>query len=255
MKKLFLLSAIAVSGLIYSSADAQIRVGLGIGFAPQRAIYATYQAPAYAGDGDEYYYLPDLGVYYNVTDRCYVYFDGSEWISVASLPGQYSDYDWTTARRFEINAFRPYLHDDVYYSRYNGHRFEGWGRPNNYDRDGYANRGYRNADRDFDRDHDRYNQPAQYNRNNDHSFDRNRGAFNQPVQDRRDNNEGFDNRGQSFNRQPIQQNRDNNQGFDNRGRGNDNRQKDQNRGQDNKGGNDRFAKNNDGPANHRMAKF
>lgn len=261
MKKLALLSAIAISGFMINTADAQIGIRASIGFAPQRAIYATYPAAVQSpvnSDGDDYYYLPDLGVYYNLTDQDYVYFDGNEWVTAEYLPGQYRDYDWRNARRFEVRAYRPYMHDDVYRSRYEGNRFEGWARANDNDHyhGGYANRGDRDGDH-FDRDRNRYNQPVQYNRGGDDHSDRNRGAFNQPVQQRRDKNQGFDNRGQGFNRQPAQQNRNNNQGFDNRGQGSDNHQNDRNRGNDNKGGDAHYGQNNrqNGNADHRMAKF
>ncbi|MBB3054113.1 hypothetical protein [Mucilaginibacter gotjawali] len=278
MKKLALLSAIAISGFMINTANAQIGVRVGIGFAPQRAIYATYPAAVQTPvneDGDDYYYLPDLGVYYNVTDQYYVYFDGNEWITAEYLPGAYRDYDWRNARRFEVRANRPYMHDDVYRSRYEGVRFEGWAhRDGDHFDGGYANRGDRDGYRDFDRDHYRYTQPAPYNRDNDHRFDGDRRAFSQPVQERRDHR-GFDNRDQGFNRQPVQQNRDNNHGFDNRGQGFDNYQNDRNRGNDNRGqgadnrqndrnrGNDNrgvdahYGQNDhqNGDANRRMAKF
>ncbi|MDR3693656.1 hypothetical protein [Mucilaginibacter sp.] len=248
MKKLALLSAIAISGFMINTANAQIGIHVGIGFAPQRAIYATYpptvQSPDY-GDGDDYYYLPDLGVYYNVTDQDYVYFDGNEWVTAEYLPGAYRDYDWSNARRYEVRAYRPYMHDDVYRSRYEGNRFEGWAqRDGDHFEGGYANRGNGDGYRNFDRDHNRYNQPVQYNRAGDGHFDRNQSAYNQPVQQRRDNNQGFDNRAQGFNRQPVQQNRDNNQGFNNRGRWTDNHQNDRSRGNDNRGGDARYGQNN-----------
>ena len=259
MKKLALLSAIAISGFMINTAEAQIGIRVGIGFAPQRAIYATYPAAVQApvnGDGDDYYYLPDLGVYYNVTDQCYVYFDGSAWVSAEYLPGAYHDYDWRNVRRFEVRAERPYMNDDFYRSKFEGSRFAGWARHNDNDHfnNGYANRG---DNRNFDRDHNRYSQPVQYNRGNDQHFDTNRGAYNQPVQQRPDNNQGFNNRGQGLNRQPVQQNRDNNHGFDNRSQGNDKNQNDRNRGNDNKGGNARYGQNNskNGEAGHKMAKF
>jgi len=232
MKKLFILSAIAFGGLIYTTADAQIRVGVNLGYAQGPAVQAN---PAFGNGYDDYFYLPDLGVYYDATTQCYFYFDGTEWVSSPYLPGQYANYDWRSARRFEIRAFRPYLHDDFYRERYNGNRFAGWDR-GNYDRDRvYANRGDRDGDRNFD--HDRYDRNDGYNRDNNQHFDANRDVHNGGQ---------FENRGQgAYTRQP-QQNRDNNQGFDNKGRGFDKGRNDQNKNTDHgrsdqKGRGDKFS--------------
>src|ERR1700722_6461636 len=147
MKKLFILPAIAFGALVYTTADAQIRVGVNLGYQPQPVVYnqpAVPATPAF-GNGDDYYYLPDLGVYYDVTDQCYVYFDGAEWVFSAYLPGQYADFDWRSARRFEINAFRPYLRDDIYRGRYEGNRITDWGRARDND---HGNNGYRDQRND-----------------------------------------------------------------------------------------------------------
>ncbi|HWZ02248.1 MAG TPA: hypothetical protein VNX40_01485 [Mucilaginibacter sp.] len=250
MKKLVLLSAIAISGFMINTANAQIGIRVGIGYAPQRAIYATNTVAVEApvnDDGDDYYYLPDLGVYYNVTDQDYVYFDGYEWVTTEYLPGQYHDYDWRNARRFEVRAERPYMNDDFYRSKYEGNRFEGWARANDNDRNngGYAYNGDRDGNRNFNNGQNRYNQPAQYNR----------GAYSQPVQYNKGNDQHFEaNRG-AYN-QPAQQRRDNNQGF-NRGQASDNHQNDRNRGNDNRGGDARYSQNNrqNGNGDHRMSKF
>lgn len=245
MKKLALLSAIAISGFMINTANAQIGIHVGIGFAPRQAIYATYpptvQSPD-EGDGDDYYYLPDLGVYYNVTDQDYVYFDGNEWVTNEYLPGAYRDYDWRDARRFEVRAYRPYMHDDIYRSRYEGNRFEGWAhRDGDHFDGGYATRGDRYGYRNFDRGRYSYNQRTQYNRNNDRRFGGDRGAFNQSFQDHRDNR-AFDNR---------------DHGFNNRGQGADNHQNDRNRGNAYRGGDAHYSQNNrqNGNDGHRMAKF
>ena len=234
MKKLLVLSAIAFGGLLVNTADAQIRVGANLGFDAQPVSYNQPGAQAYA-DGDDYYYLPDLGVYYDVTDQCYFYFDGSEWISSAYLPGQYANYDWRNARRFEVRAFRPYMHDDFYRGRYNGNRFENWDR-NNYRNDGgYANR---DGDRRFDRD--RNDQRGQYNRANDQRFDADHGNYNRPQQQYRDNGGRFENRGQEFRGRDEHQNAYSNQGGDKRGGGFNNHQNGQNRDQNGRNGqNDR----------------
>src|ERR1700683_1057801 len=121
MKKLFIISAIAISGLIYNTANAQIRLHVGFGFRPHVALYVpapvvVEPAPIYAqaapvydqsqdvynDSNDDYYYLPDVDAYYDVNDQCYYYNDGTDWISAAYLPGAYRNYDWRNAPRYEI---------------------------------------------------------------------------------------------------------------------------------------------------------
>ncbi len=163
MKKLILVSAIAISGLFYSTANAQIRVGFGIHFnapriyVPHRVVVAeqtpvVYNEPVNYDGNDDYYYLPDVDAYYNVTDQCYFYNDGGNWVSAAYLPGAYRDYDWRNVRHFEVRQSRPFMHDDYYRNRYNGVTFNGeWNRRENHyatdyrvNHDQYRNNQYRN---------------------------------------------------------------------------------------------------------------
>jgi len=227
MKKLIILSAIAISGLVYNSADAQVRLQLGLHFGTPRVIYTqapVYQeaAPAYDDqaqvnddNGNDYYYLPDVDAYYNINEQCYYYFDGDNWISAAFLPGAYHDYNWRNATRYEVRVPHPYMHNDFYRSRYNGNVAVNWGH-NNYNNHN-ASQGYR---------------------------------F---------NDQHFDNRGQGGYNQPSQPNRNNDQHFDNKGLGNHNQPANQNNGheRDTKGGTEHFAQNSPhgGFANHRMSRF
>src|ERR1700761_2361613 len=130
MKKLVILSAIAMSGFIYNTANAQIGINVGFHFGHAR-IYAhapvvVEQAPVYEqtepvyddANNSDYYYLPDVDAYYNVNENCYYYFDGDSWVSAEYLPGEYRGFDWRNARRFEVRGFRPYMHNDFYREKY-----------------------------------------------------------------------------------------------------------------------------------------
>lgn len=205
MKTIALISAIALSSLLFNNkADAQIRIHLGLNFGARPVVYApardvTEQPADYCEptnyDGDEdYYYLPEVDAYYSVPDQCYYYNDGSEWVSAAYLPGDYSNYDWRTARRFEVRAPRPFLHDDYYRARYNGVAFNGhWNRSYNHV---YVNNEYSyNHDhfRANDQKLDNFNRGGdnrQFNRAKDQHFD-NRFTSNQQMEQ----NRNFDNRG------------------------------------------------------------
>ena len=237
MKKLIILSAITISGLFYNTANAQIRFHFGIRFAPRRVVYVQpapvvveqqpvyeqpapaydeQQAPAYDDSNSDYYYLPDVDAYYDVNAQCYYYNDGDNWISAAYLPGEYRDYDWRSARRYEVRAPRPFMHNDFYRSRYNGHSVAGWRRDDNHFDAGFANRGFRGDDHRFD------------NQGFDHRFDNGGNRGGDQHFDNRGQNQHFDNGG----------NRGGDQHFDNRGQN----QHFENGG--NRGGDQRVAQNN-----------
>ena len=203
MKKLAIISALALSGFAFNSANAQVHVSVGFNLGGpvvvQRPV-AVY---------DDYYYLPDVDAYYSVDENLYYYNDGYDWVSAVYLPGAYRNYSWNNVRRVEIRANRPYMNHNVYRTRYNGARFD-WGRYDN-----------RNDRRDWNRN--AANNRPDWNRGNDRP-DWNRGNNTRP-----DQNRGNDNR--------PDWNRGNNNGPDRGGRpsqGNDNR------GNDNRGGNGGF---------------
>jgi len=178
MKKIALISAIALSGLLYNTAKAQVRIHVGFNFGP-RPVYVParvivqqpveYSEPVnYDGDED-YYYLPEVDAYYSVPEGCYYYNDGSRWMSAAYLPGAYRDYNWRTARRYEVRAPRPYMHHDYYRSRFGGVAFNGRWSQRNYYHGGYAYNNHRNDSRRFDN-----NWGNGYNHQYDQRNDRNR---------------------------------------------------------------------------------
>ena len=119
MKKIALISAIALSGLIYNTANAQISFGIHINTPAVRVVAATPVYTEYT-PADDYYYLPEVDAYYSVAERCYYYNDGDDWVSAAYLPGEFRNYNWRNARYYEVRARRPYLNADVYRTRYRG---------------------------------------------------------------------------------------------------------------------------------------
>lgn len=157
MKKLFLISAIAISGMMVQTANAQIHLGLHVNLGGPVYVPA---APVYADD--DYYYLPDVQAYYSVNSRMYYYNDGYNWVSAAYLPGAYRDYDWTHARRFEVRGDRPYLHDDVYRARYGAAEHFDWNRREGYDRDRAYAAQPRNDHQDYNREQYRGDNREQY---------------------------------------------------------------------------------------------
>ncbi|WP_214070289.1 hypothetical protein [Mucilaginibacter sp. dw_454] len=133
MKKIALVSAIALSGLFYTSANAQIlQIGLRLG-GHRPVVEASLATPSVAVDynnADDYYYLPDVDAYYSVPEHAYYYNNGDNWVSAAYLPGEYRNYDWRAARHYEVRAPRPFLRADMYRERYSGRAYD-WRAYNN----------------------------------------------------------------------------------------------------------------------------
>jgi hypothetical protein len=203
MKKIYLLSAMVLAGLFANKAQAQISVHIGLNL-PVRHVYVPAPQPEVIynddfDDSDDYYYLPEVEAYYSIPLQCYFYNDGGRWIRAQYLPGAYRNYDWRTARRFEVRGRRPYMNHDVYRGRWGGNANRGdWNRRNN----DYANRGNNNNGR-WDRDNNR----GDYGRNN------NRNGYDQRNRDDRGRGNWGGQNGGGQQQQPQQPNRNNGGGW------------------------------------------
>ena len=162
MKKLlFSLPVCLLLAVSTPKANAQVSVSVGIWTPP----------PEYASVN--YYYLPDVNAYYDADAQCYYYNNGYNWISAAYLPGEYRNYDWRNARRFEIREHGPYMRSDFYRSRYEGRQIEAFRHFNN---NNYFAGAYRN---------DNHFNNRNFNRGNDNHFnDIGRRGFSQPNNNR-----------------------------------------------------------------------
>jgi hypothetical protein len=196
MKKITIISAIALSGLFYSNANAQLlQIGLHLG-GGRPVIQAALVTPSVAvsySNADQYYYMPEIDAYYSPYEKVYYYNDGGRWVSNAYLPGEYRNYDWRTARRYEVRAHRPYLNADVYREKYRGNARD-WNRRD----DRFDNR----RDDRFDNRNDRRNNGPRFERPNN-----NRGAEHADNRGRDNGNRRDDrnDRGQgNYNQQPQQ---------------------------------------------------
>lgn len=248
MKKLAILLAAGAGLLTFKTANAQIGLHVSLNFGPV-ATRVVVPAPVrvlqtdYYDNTDDYYYLPDVEAYYSVPQHCYYYNDGARWVSAAYLPGRYHDFDWRSARHYEVRAARPYMHHDEYRNRFGGFDQPGGRFDNQYanrggfdrDRGGFDNRGGFGNNRNDNRGWNGDNRGGQYNAPN-------RGNYGQPQ----NNNGGqYQNNGQQGRGdygQPANNNNSNG-GQQGQGRGNYDGQPNQNNGQD-RGGNrndERFA--------------
>jgi len=114
MKKLILAGLLIVSAFGYES-KAQISVNINIG-----------SQPAWGPTGYnhvDFYYLPDINVYYDVTRAQYIYQNGAQWTYVNTLPSAYRNFDIYNSYKVVVNEPKPYLNNKsqkLQYAKYKG---------------------------------------------------------------------------------------------------------------------------------------
>lgn len=162
-----LMTALFVSGFVIQTAGAQVRVSLNLNIGSQ---------PVWGPVGYshvEYYYMPDIDVYYYVPRRQYVYQERGSWIFSASLPYRYNNYNIYSGYKVVINEPTPYRNAQVYRTRYASYKGN---RSQKTIRDSRDSRYYEIKEHPehnrWKQDQDRRRQPNQDNRK-------------QPKQDRR----------------------------------------------------------------------
>lgn len=143
MKKITLLAMFITTLSVINKTDAQVRFGFNVRIGSP-VVAAPVMNNYY---GDDYYYYPDIDMYYSIAAQQYVYLDGGRWLFSNAIPYMYRGYNFNEIRRININEARPWLHADVYRDRYAYH--ENYNRYNNsYDRNVYAHENtYRPAPR------------------------------------------------------------------------------------------------------------
>ncbi len=117
MKKIILVSTILFTLIsLTQKTQAQVRVGVNINIGSQ----PVWGPVGY--DYAEYYYLPDIDAYYYVPRHQFIYLSNGRWIFSAALPVRYHDYDLYSGYKVVINEPRPYLHANVFRTRYAPYR-------------------------------------------------------------------------------------------------------------------------------------
>jgi hypothetical protein len=116
MRTFFYAIAFLTGGIIFTAttSQAQIRLQVNIGNQPE------WGPSGY--EHVEYYYLPDIDMYYSVTDSEFIYFDGRTWVHRAELPRRYRNYDLYKSYKVVVNDPNPWAHNDDYHRRYYGYR-------------------------------------------------------------------------------------------------------------------------------------
>lgn len=102
-----------------STLDAQVRADLSSNVDHQPMWGPT------GYDRVEYYYLPDIEVYYSVALHRFSYNERGYWISRPSLPSRCREYDLYTSYKVVVNEPAPYRNHKKYkeqFSSYKGRR-------------------------------------------------------------------------------------------------------------------------------------
>jgi hypothetical protein len=128
MRRLLFIYVLVFAVFAAMPARAQVNVSVNIGAQP------LWGPVGYSYV--EYYYLPDIELYYNVPRKQYVYLDHGRWLFASALPTRYRGYDFYTGYKVVINEPKPYLQfrkHKVKYARLKGHSSRQALIRNNYD--------------------------------------------------------------------------------------------------------------------------
>ncbi|WP_268846937.1 hypothetical protein [Flavobacterium aestivum] len=154
-----------IIGLLFfaaSSTQAQVSVNVNIG-TPN--VNVNVGRPPVWGpvgyDDTEYYYLPDIEVYYDIRASQYIYFGNGGWIRARQLPHRCRNYDLYSGYKVVLTDY----HGHTPYSYFNTHRvkyYKGYkGKPQKnrgeyrvrYENDDYDDHGHDHHDKHEGRGH------------------------------------------------------------------------------------------------------
>ena len=99
-----------------STLNAQVSFGLSINLNSQPAWGPT------GYDYAEFYYLPDIEVYYNVSQRRYYYNQGGRWRYSSNLPYRYRSFDLYNSYKVVVNERTPWRNHNNYRDKYSSYR-------------------------------------------------------------------------------------------------------------------------------------
>ncbi|PIF29870.1 hypothetical protein CLU81_0254 [Flavobacterium sp. 9] len=94
-------------------AQAQVSVNVNIGTPP------NWGPQGY--DNSRYYYLPDIDIYYDVTQSQFIYDNNGRWIRENRLPARYRQYDLYGGYKVVLNDYRgnaPYTYHSKHRANY-----------------------------------------------------------------------------------------------------------------------------------------
>ncbi len=96
--------------------NAQISVNLNFNLDRQPAWGPT------GYDYVEYYYLPDIDVYYSVPQHRYYYNSRGRWIYSSNLPTRYNNFDIYNSYKVVVNERTPWRNNETYREKYSSYK-------------------------------------------------------------------------------------------------------------------------------------
>lgn len=93
-----------------TTSTAQVKVNLNINLQPLWGP-ASYNYV-------EYYFLPEIGIYYSVPQQMFIYPVGNHWKYSSKLPAAYQRYNLYNTYKVVLNSPKPYLHHKEYVKKY-----------------------------------------------------------------------------------------------------------------------------------------
>jgi hypothetical protein len=110
MKKIMFAILVVLGVSAVQEAKAQVQVNINIGSQP------NWGPTGY--NHVDFYYMPGINAYYDVTRSQYIYQNGSRWTYVSSLPARYRNYDIYNSYKVVINEPRPFYNNNNHISKY-----------------------------------------------------------------------------------------------------------------------------------------
>ncbi len=114
MKKLVIITSLLVAALCNTS-NAQVNNGNNVMTQP------LWGPVGY--DYVEFYYIPDIDIYYNVPGAQYVYLQKKKWVMVKDVPVKHKDFNFYSAHKVVMNEPKPYTNsraNKTKYAQYKG---------------------------------------------------------------------------------------------------------------------------------------
>ena len=70
----------------------------------------------------EYYYLPDIDIYYDVPQHRYYYYNNGRWRYNSNLPSRFGNYDFYNSYKVVINEREPWRNHKKYKEKYSSYK-------------------------------------------------------------------------------------------------------------------------------------
>ncbi len=117
MKKMIIALLLLGATVSVQEARAQVSVNINIGSQP------AWGPTGY--DHADFYYLPDINCYYDITRSMFIYPNGNRWVYTRTLPPHYRSVNLYNTYKVVVNQPSPYRYNNVHireYARYKGIR-------------------------------------------------------------------------------------------------------------------------------------